>query len=105
MWWPIVLILWIACSVLCYAIMKSKGYPNEKCLAHGVGGFFLGFIWIIVVLCKKPFHDFSYHNSNNLSSNSESYLTQIQKLAELKEQGIITEEEFEEKKHALLNKI
>ena len=47
-----VLILWLLCGVLCYFIMKSKGYPNDTCLMNGVGGVLLGFIWLIVVLCK-----------------------------------------------------
>lgn len=48
-----VLILWLLCGVLCYFIMKSKGYPNDTCLMNGVGGVLLGFIWLVVVLCKK----------------------------------------------------
>lgn len=35
------IILWLLCSVICYQIMKSKGYPNDTCLKHGIGGFFL----------------------------------------------------------------
>ena len=46
------IILWLLCSVICYQIMKSKGYPNDTCLKHGIGGFFLGLIWVIVDLCK-----------------------------------------------------
>ena len=30
--------------------MKSKGYPKDTCINHGIGGFFLGVIWLIVDL-------------------------------------------------------
>ena len=49
------IILWLLCSVICYQIMKSKGYPNDTCLKHGIGGFFLGLIWVIVDLCKESY--------------------------------------------------
>ena len=52
-----VLILWLLCGGVCYFIMKSKGYPNNACLAHGVGGALGGFIWIIVVLLKKNYSE------------------------------------------------
>ena len=51
-WGILCLILWLLCSVICYAIMKSKGYPNDVCLKNGIGGVFLGLIWVVVVLCK-----------------------------------------------------
>ena len=51
----VLIILWLLCSVICYQIMKSKGYPNDTCLKHGIGGFFLGLIWVIVDLCKESY--------------------------------------------------
>ena len=45
-------------------------------------------------------------NNTNLNNNIQSDLyTQIKNLSELKEKGIITEAEFEEKKQKLLSKI
>lgn len=45
-------------------------------------------------------------NVNNSQGNSGSdILTQIEKLASLKDAGILTEEEFQDKKTALLEKI
>lgn len=45
-------------------------------------------------------------NINNVSGNNNSdILTQIEKLASLKDAGILTDEEFQEKKKALLAKI
>ena len=43
-------------------------------------------------------------NSNNVESNDQ-VLSQIEKLADLKERGILTDSEFNEKKSILLNKI
>tara|TARA_B100000282_G_scaffold260728_1_gene209290 strand:- start:297 stop:614 length:318 start_codon:yes stop_codon:yes gene_type:complete len=43
-------------------------------------------------------------NSTNVQSNDQ-VLSQIEKLADLKERGILTESEFNEKKSILLNKI
>lgn len=36
----------------CYKIMQSKGYPKEACSDEAFWGFWLNFIWIIVVACK-----------------------------------------------------
>lgn len=36
----------------CYKIMQSKGYPKEACSDEAFWGFWLNFIWIIVVVCK-----------------------------------------------------
>ena len=100
MWWPIVLILWIACSVLCYAIMKSKGYPNERCLKHGVGGFFLGFIWLIVVLLYSP-----ANKQEVAKQETRNAIEELGRLARLKEQGEITDAEFVSKRAELLEQI
>ena len=32
--------------------MQSKGYPKEACSDEAFWGFWLNFIWIIVVVCK-----------------------------------------------------
>lgn len=42
---------------------------------------------------------------DDIIENSTEVIKQIEKLADLKEQGIITDEEFESKKHKLLEKI
>ena len=43
--------------------------------------------------------------NNGSGSNNSDILTQIEKLASLKEAGILTDEEFQEKKKTLLAKI
>ena len=94
------LILWLLCSVLCYQIMKSKGYPNDTCISHGIGGFFLGFIWLIVVLCKSNF--VPSQGDANLSIGGQSVADELRKYKELLDDGVITETEFHAKKEQLL---
>ena len=104
------LILWLLCSVLCYQIMKGKGYPNDVCLKHGIGGFFLGFIWLIVVLCKSnfaPAQDASGLQASGQMPNGSTYSGQntadeLRKYKELLDDGVITEAEFQAKKEQLL---
>ncbi len=100
----ILVIIWLLCGVLCYFIMKSKGYDNNTCLTHGVGGVLLGFIWLIVVLCKKDNNNVTTSTSDNgqnkVLSNLES-VELLERLANLKERGVITEAEYRQKKSAV----
>ena len=100
MWWPVVLVLWIACSALCYAIMRSKGYPIERCLKHGVGGFFLGIVWLIVVLLYSP-----YNKQEVAKQETRNAIEELGRLVRLREQGEITDGEFISKRAELLDKI
>lgn len=65
----------------------------------------LGAIVLLVFFCTDSKEDNKYgmnpksNNSNNLGSNA---IFQLEKLAELKDKGIITEEEFESKKKQIL---
>lgn len=72
-------------------IGKSKGHEN--CFWWG---FLLGLIGLIIVACLK---DNTTNNSN--ADNVEA----LDKLQKLKENGVITEQEFQEKKKNLLSKI
>lgn len=105
-------ILWLLCGVVCYLIMKSKGYPNDVCLIHGIGGLFLGFIWLIVVLCKSNFVptqgtsglQISGQTLNGAGSTSlgQNTADELRKYKELLDDGVITEAEFQAKKEQLL---
>lgn len=97
------LILWLACGVVCYFIMKSKGYPNDSCLLHGVGGFLLGFIWLIVDICKEPCQQ-GVSSTMNASIASSPY-DDLEKLAKLHTDGVLTDEEFSKMKSDCLAKI
>lgn len=51
------LLLWVLCGIFCYFLTKEKGYPKNMCWAHCIGGLLMGVIWLLVVLCKKPYSD------------------------------------------------
>lgn len=74
------------------AIGKSKGKDN--CFWWG---FFLGLIGLVIVLCITS-------KSATSSNNIDNYEA-LEKLQKLKESGAITEEEFEESKKKILDKI
>lgn len=99
----IVLILWLACGVICYFVMKSKEYPNDACLLHGVIGFLLGFIWLIVVICKKPYQQ-GTAAATNLQAATNPY-DDLEKLSKLHTDGILNDEEFAKLKADCLAKI
>ena len=82
-------IIW---GLVTQSIGKSRGHQN--CFWWG---FFLGLIGLIVVVCLNP----KINNQNNLFDNIDA----LDKLQRLKENGAITEEEFEENKKILLNGI
>lgn len=100
-----VLIIWMACGVICYGVMKSKGYPNNECLGNGVGGFVGGFVWLIVCLVKKPYGGTGELPQPKGKPDSDNTVEQLGKLAQLRDSGVITETEFEEKKKELLKRI
>lgn len=99
------IIVWMACGVVCYGVMKSKGYPNNECLANGVGGFVGGFIWLIVCLVKKTYDGTEELQQPKGKLDSDNTVEQLGKLAQLRDSGVITETEFEEKKKELLKRI
>ena len=88
------IILWLLCSIICYQILKSKGYPNDTCLNNGIIGFFLGIIWVVVVLCKS-----------NYETSSQDVTKEIMRYKELLNVGIISEEEYQAKKAQLMKLI
>lgn len=97
----VLILLWLACGVICYFIMKSKGYSNDACLLHGVGGFFLGFIWLIVDLCKKP-NEQGTASPSNVHAASNLY-NDLEKLSKLHVDGVLSNEEFTKLKENCLN--
>lgn len=93
-------ILWLFCGVLCYFIMKSKGYPDSECFGNAVGGFIGGIIWLIIVLCKRPFDTHADTEKKTMSA-----VERLGKLAEMRELGSISEEDYQAKKAELLQQI
>lgn len=80
-------------SIIFGIVCKRIG--TEKGLDYGyIVGWFLGIIGLIIMLI------ISGEKEDNISVNKYDNLKKIQ---ELKEKGIITEEEFEKEKDKLLN--
>ena len=78
------------------AIADSKGYDGGFWW-----GFFLGLLGLIVVAVRpnqrKPVQDKSVKAAN--------YTQALERLASMRDQGILTEEEFNEKKQEILKRI
>ena len=94
-------------GVVCERMLKSKGYPIEE--NNGFWwGFFLAVIGLIVC-ALKPAYSLTQNGLRQVldqrSSNHKpaSISNQIKEINELKEQGLITEEEYEAKKKQILN--
>ena len=90
-----IIIVGLICGLISRAIAKGRGM---------VGGFWWGFfLWIIgiIVVAVKP-NDKAKNEHNYYVPPTQSFASELEKLAELKERGIITQEEFEEKKKQLL---
>ena len=78
--------------------MKSKGYPKDTCINHGIGGFFLGVIWLIVDLFMC-----SYAMTQVVQNQSGA--DELKKYKELLDDGVITESEFLGKREQLLKSL
>ena len=80
----------IICGIATKHINESKGY------ASGFGwGAWLGIIGIIIVACKPRLVD----------DSSSDAADALQKLADLHAQGVLTDDEFEQKKAELMQRI
>lgn len=78
------------------------GYITRKILPNNnksyLWGLFLGIIGIIVAVCIKPRNNTSKSNSNNANNK----YVELQRLADLKRNGIITETEYDIQKERIL---
>ena len=99
-------------------------YAFQKCIGFAFGLFFLPYIFLLILaLDKKTYYGDGSQTSTSFDSISrvfsnakdrssseavvphEDALEKLAKLSELKEKGIITEEEFNKKKVELLEKV
>lgn len=76
------------------------GYITRKILPSNKNaywvGFLLGIIGIVVAICIKP------RNNINQSNSENNKYVELQRLANLKQNGIITETEFNAQKERIL---
>lgn len=85
----------IGIGLICGYITR-KILPNHK--TAYLWGLFLGIIGIIVAVCIKPRNNISKSNSSN---DNNKYL-ELQRLADLRQNGIITETEYDLQKERIL---
>jgi hypothetical protein len=96
-----------------YRAPESQGYSADwTCFAWGtIGGFGLAAVgWIVIAAGKdtqqrhlSPVTNTSPTHSRAASPNSDDFEQQLRKLVKLKEDGVITEDEFERKKRSILD--
>ena len=90
-----ILLYCVVCGLISKYINESKGYANGF-----AWGAWLGIIGIIVVLCKPNIA--KDQQPQQPESNS---IDALERLAQLHEKGVLTDEEFEMKKAKLLDRI
>lgn len=78
------------------AIADSKGYDGGFWW-----GFFLGILGLIVVAVRPTMTKVESDQGNTAAS----YTQALERLAAMRDQGILTEEEFKEKKQEILDRI
>ena len=91
--WIICVFVWIICGFVCEYMGNNKGQKN--CFWYGL---ILGIIGIIIVACLED-------KSNEIETkkvNNTNKLEDLEKLQKLKDNGTITEIEFEIEKQKLL---
>ena len=88
---------WLALAAVCAFIAQSKGRSPWAWAGWGLLG---GLISLVIILVKP-----SLNGAAAGSGHSRDTLNLIRELADLKERGILSAQEFELKKDELLNKI
>ena len=102
---------WLFWGLICRAIVKSKGYTGINGYSKNFGFVWglLGIIGVIVCAVKPAVGEFATKTvvvqqpaATNTPKESKSISDQIKEINKLKEEGFITEEEYEAKKKQIL---
>lgn len=93
-----------------YIIAKSRDVSKDKktiIIVLGWAGIFFGITWFIALVLAFLYEPEIIGIQENITryDDSSDYIDKLEKLASLKEKGIITEEEFESKKATILEQI
>lgn len=95
-------IIWgVIWGVVAKAVVKNKGY-EDKATKYFWLGFFFSFIPVIVAATKPNLNAISQSAAQKTSS---SPYEDLEKLAKLKEQGVLTEEEYNKLKAECLGRM
>ncbi len=90
---------WIALAAVCALIARSKGRNPWAWAGWGLLG---GVISVAIILVKSPL---GMSSGSASGTRSHETLNLIRELADLRDRGILSPQEFEVKKDELLNKI
>ncbi len=103
------LVIYLGTSIWVLIDAKKIGEKKVKYKAMHVGGPW-GWFWLCLFIWPMFFpsyllkrNEFKQINSGRTQSASSASISQLEKLEELKDQGILTEEEFIVKKKVILN--
>ncbi|MDD3265849.1 MAG: SHOCT domain-containing protein [Burkholderiales bacterium] len=94
-----------------YLVAKSRDVAKDKrviIIILGWAGVFFGITWVIALILAFIYEPETLQNNKSSIHQSHSYndyIHQLERLAELKDKGILTEEEFESKKVSILEQI
>lgn len=93
-----------------YLVAKSRDVAKDKrtiIIVLGWAGIFFGITWIIALILAFIYEPeiISQESTAVIHNNANDYINKLEKLADLKDKGIITKEEFEAKKAELLELI
>lgn len=80
-------------------------YYNSKLSRMVLGQWDLTYELLFLKELPEKEMNFVINNKKEINNSSNEVLEQIEKIAELKEKGILTEDEFNEKKRVILDKI
>lgn len=93
-------IIWgVIWGVVAQAVVKNKGYAEEATKYFWLG-FFFSFIPVIIAATKPNKNTVEVSQQRNSSAFDD-----LEKIAKLKEQGIISEEEYTKLKAECLNRM
>lgn len=86
------------------AVISNKGYDSDEDNVKWFWlGFFFGFFATIVAATKPS--KITTQQTNNSTQVRRTTIEDIEKLAKLKEQGVLTEEEYNKMKSDLIDKV
>lgn len=94
-----------------YLVAKSRDVAKDKrtiIIVLGWAGIFFGITWVIALILAfiyDPEITSINKGADVQTFRTNDYIDKLEKLAQLKEKGIITEEEFENKKAIILEQI
>lgn len=106
--YAVYLLLWLFIATIPTTIAKNRGVENGELktitILSWLGSFFF-ITWIIAIIFACIYKPTKWINENAHNVNENDVYQSLEKLGNLKEKGLITEEEFNKEKNKLMNRI